>query len=254
MKRTKWSLSAALIVILIVSCAVPLALAAGRRKGNDRILSRITFIHYRRGYAKPPWAGGGDKGAKEDQGYYDYIARGAKWKAMENFFVNPANLSGLDENFVADTVSDGMTEWETASGTADLTIFGLLFINYQADYNNGDLDDFNTISFGGGSDPNIIAVTTVWGYFSGPPNSREIIEADILFNEAYFAFGNADLDSTVMDLLSIATHEIGHCTGMDDLYLADASLETMYGYSEYGETIKRDLYTGDITGITKLYK
>jgi len=34
---------------------------------------------------------------------------------------------------------------------------------------------------------------------------------------------------------------------------ADAAKETMYGYSDYGEMTKRDLYTGNKAGITALY-
>jgi len=41
--------------------------------------------------------------------------------------------------------------------------------------------------------------------------------------------------------------------GLDDLYELDASEETMYGYSTYGETKKRTLYIGDKEGIKKLY-
>ena len=51
----------------------------------------------------------------------------------------------------------------------------------------------------------------------------------------------------------IETHELGHGAGLDDIYQSPAYQETMYGYSSLGETIKRDLYTGDKTGITKLY-
>ena len=54
-----------------------------------------------------------------------------------------------------------------------------------------------------------------------------------------------------MDLQNIATHEFGHAAGLDDYYQCD--LETMYGYSYYGDIEKRDLYDGDIAGIQKLY-
>jgi hypothetical protein len=152
-------------------------------------------------------------------------------------------------------MAQGMAEWETVSSTGSLAIFGTLTVDNQASYNDGALDGDNTLSFGTYPDSSVIAITTVWGYFGGPPSSREIIEADILFNDGYFAFGDADVEGAqVMDLLNIAVHEIGHSAGMGDLYESGASLESMYGFSEYGETIKRDLYTGDKTGITKLYQ
>ena len=56
-----------------------------------------------------------------------------------------------------------------------------------------------------------------------------------------------------MDLQNIATHELGHSAGMGDLYSGSCSTQTMFGYSGYGEIIKRDLATGDIQGIRKLY-
>jgi hypothetical protein len=66
-------------------------------------------------------------------------------------------------------------------------------------------------------------------------------------------WGDAALSPEVMDIQNIATHELGHCAGMGDVYEGLAAEETMYGYSENGELKKRDLYTGDIAGITKLY-
>jgi len=56
-----------------------------------------------------------------------------------------------------------------------------------------------------------------------------------------------------MDLQNIATHELGHGVGLGDLYITACSEETMYGYSNYGETKKRTLNAGDIMGIQKLY-
>ena len=103
------------------------------------------------------------------------------------------------------------------------------------------------------NNPDVIAVATVWGYFTGPPSQREIVEAHILMNDD-FIWGDATTDLTLMDVQNIVTHELGHCAGMGDVYQLDASEETMYGYSTEGETKKRDLYNGDITGITKLYK
>jgi hypothetical protein len=56
-----------------------------------------------------------------------------------------------------------------------------------------------------------------------------------------------------MDLQNIATHELGHGVGLGDLDDSDNSEKTMYGYSTWGETKKRTLDLGDITGIKVLY-
>lgn len=209
-------------------------------------LTKITFIHYRKGYAKPPWAGGG-KGKGEK--CYDFIAKGAKWKTLESYSINPTNSDDMPQNFVKDAINAGVAEWEEYGGE----IFGEGNVDYNASYNNGDYDEMNTTSFGPYEDNRVIAVATVWGYFRGPPGSRELVEWDILFNE-YYAWGDGEANPDLMDLQNITTHELGHSAGMDDLYETSCNLETMYGWSTKGETIKRDLNTGDIKGIQELYK
>ncbi|HUU42957.1 MAG TPA: matrixin family metalloprotease, partial [Planctomycetota bacterium] len=121
-------------------------------------------------------------------------------------------------------------------------------------YQGGAYRGYNTISFGINSDSRVIAVTRVWGYFSGKPSTREIIEAHIQMNDSY-VWGDvvAADDSTLMDVLNILMHEVGHAAGMGDLYDTTAAEETMYGYSTEGEIKKRDLFKGDEAGITKLY-
>lgn len=238
---------------IILTLVHPLPAAPGG-KGKDRILSKITFIHFRKGHAKPPWAGGG-KDDKGEEGFYDYIARGTKWKVTEDIRLNPIcgeNLDGSLDGLITDAVLAGLDEWETP-GEASLTIFGDLIIDDNVSYDGGAYRGCNTLSFGGYSNPGVIAVTTVWGYFTGPPPGREIIEAHILMNDD-FEWGNAAIDDYLMDIQNIVTHELGHWAGMGDVYELAAGEETMYGYSGEGETKKRDLYYGDITGITGLYK
>jgi len=245
--KKPYGLLTVVLLAAIVSAALLPAEGAPNRVGRGPLM-RITFIHYKRGHAKPPWAVGPDK-TKDDDGDYTYLSKGAKWRTLEDFVVNPSNSQGLPADFVVENVAAGMDEWETYGGA----IFGQLYVDYSASFNNGDLDGVNSVSFGQYDEAGVIAVTNVWGYFTGPPKSREIIEADILFDED-FTWGDGELNPALMDLLNIAVHEIGHAAGMGDLYDSDANLESMYGYSTEGEIIKRDLYTGDITGITKLYQ
>ena len=40
-------------------------------------------------------------------------------------------------------------------------------------YNDDELQNNNTISFGTIDTPGVIAVALVWGYFGGPPSQRE---------------------------------------------------------------------------------
>jgi hypothetical protein len=112
----------------------------------------------------------------------------------------------------------------------------------------GIYDHKNSLVFGDYvADNNIIAQTTTWYTLRG----RQIVEYDITF-ETDFAWGDAISDQTKMDLQNIATHEIGHGIGLADLYNS-CTEETMYGYSGYGETKKRDLNSGDIVGLQRMY-
>ncbi len=236
-------------LLMLFAWVLPVFAQVSRPRGlEDRgPLTRITFIHYRNSHAKPPWAGGGN--GKGESKCYDFLARGAQWRSAEPYFVNPTNEDGMAPAFVESAVTAGVSAWEAYGGE----VFGEGALDTSANYNGGDLDGVNTTSFGSYSDNGVIAVTTVWGYFSGPPRTRELVEWDMLFNE-YFTWGDADANQTLMDLQNIATHELGHSAGLGDLYETSCSSETMYGYSSEGETIKRDLNTGDITGIQELYR
>jgi len=208
-------------------------------------LTKITFIHHKKGYAKPPWAGNGkDKGGPA---CYGFLAKDAKWKIAENYIINTTN-SDLAESFVNQAFDASVTEWENYGGN----IFGDRLNDLTADFNFNSLDNQNVVVFDAYPNPDVIAVTSIWGYFYGNPKTRELVEWDMLFN-TYFNWGDANLDPVLMDLQNIATHELGHSAGLDDLYETSCSLETMYGYSIEGEILKRNLNLGDITGIQKLY-
>ncbi len=112
----------------------------------------------------------------------------------------------------------------------------------------GKYDGKNSIVFGYYLYPGVIAVTSTW-YYS---NTGQILEFDMLLNSAY-RWGDATVTPGVMDLQNIATHELGHSIGMNDIYDGACDNVTMYGYSNYGDTNKRTLETADITGLLTLY-
>ena len=246
----KKSICLALAIVIVGTIFVSAYLASAappQGKGNDRILEKRTFIHYRKGHAKPPWAGGGKD---KDDGYYSFLSKGARWKVKEDYRLNPWNNEEAPDIDLA--VALGMDAWETAPGVS-FDIFGDIIEDYGVSYDGGAYREYNTISFGSYGNSDVIGVATVWGYFSGPPSQRKIIEAHILLNDD-FVWGDATLDDTLMDVQNIITHELGHCAGMGDLYEPAAGEETMYGYSGEGEIKKRDLYIGDKAGIAKLYQ
>jgi len=93
----------------------------------------------------------------------------------------------------------------------------------------------------------VIAVTIMW-YNTA---TKTMVEFDMVFDTDYA--WSISGEAGKMDLQNIATHELGHGAGLSDLYSNAAYQETMYGYSDFGEVSKRDLYAGDIQGITRLY-
>jgi hypothetical protein len=211
-------------------------------------LERIVFIHYKKGFAKPPWAGGGEK----EPTCYGFLDKWAKWKELPvSYVIDPQNPQGLDEGFVVQAIFAGAEEWDFWTG-AELfnDNYGIV---YDGSWDSDAPDGRNELVFGDYPKEGVIAVTVVWGYFSGPPSTRKIVEFDVLF-DTDFTWGDATLDPTVMDLQNIATHEIGHGVGLADIYDTSCSVVTMYGYSDYGETQKRTLEPPDITGIQELYQ
>lgn len=231
---------------LIVSAFVPIVATAlaGKPDNVPPPLEKKVFIHYRKGYGKPDGTPG--KGPKKgEDGHYKLLGKGIKWKTLPVSYVIDDELA-----FFATAIYASAEEWDTYTSSE------LFSDNYQI-VTDGSWDDEvrdgrNELVLGDYEAPGVIAVCIIWGYFSGPPPYRKIVEFDILFDIDYI-WGDATLDPTVMDIQNIATHEFGHGIGLDDLYDSSASEETMYGYSQYGETKKRTLYIGDKAGLHELY-
>lgn len=253
MKKTLFLLAS----FIFISVLVLPEIVDAKVKLDKGPLTKKVFIHYKKPRGKPDNPGKKPKPPKEDEGSYTYIARGMKWKVAEDYIFNP---DGAPE-FSSGAISDAMATWD---GEVSFDIFGSLedvvgaTVNEDVDDENviifADLNDFTWLNIG---DPSgVIAVTLVWGFYNAPPRFREIVEVDMIFNTGgEWDWGHAvEEGDPVMDVLNIAVHEIGHAAGMGDLYDTTASLETMYGYSSTGEIIKRDLYIGDIAGITNLYR
>lgn len=233
----------ALLIVTILLMMIPLAAA-----NSTPPLSKIVFVYKKEGFAKPPWAGGG-KG-KTSEGY-ELLGKGVKWKELPaTYYIDPDNDNGLTVEFVTKAIYDSAEEWD-AHTSAEL--FNDIYTVIDDGTWDSDVPDGrNELLFGDYPEPGVIAVTVVWGYFIGKPSTRKIIEFDILF-DTDFTWGDATVESTVMDLQNIATHELGHGVGLADLYDDQWSEQTMYGYATYGETKKRTLESGDIAGIQALY-
>ena len=196
-----------------------------------------------------PGNGGGDSGTSS---CYGFIAKGTKWKVNENYIVDTSNIDSLEDSYIRNNLDLDIQKWEDAAsyniignevaGIVDIADVGVT------------TDGKNEIFFADISGTNTIGLTIVWGIFGGPLSGRQIVEVDQIYNDFDFDWTqDALIETTKMDFESIATHELGHTMGMDDLYTSTCSQMTMYGYGSEGETYARTLEDGDINGISRLY-
>ena len=178
-----------------------------------------------------------------------------KWRSTATIEVNPTN-SHLASQSVLDTITVSAEEWDDGaySGwggvTPNLFQVNTAFSSKTYDdlaWTSDKLDGTNTLVWGNYPTSGVIAVTIMWYYTA----TKTMVEFDMVFDTDY-AWSTSG-EAGKMDLQNIATHELGHGAGLSDLYSNAAYKETMYGYSDFGDIGKRDLYTGDIQGITRLY-
>lgn len=224
--------------------------------GSGKVVEGYAIIRYRDSYAKPPWAGGNKPGGGTK--CYGHLSKNAKWKSLELWLVNPDNASGLSSGFVFNNLTDDIDKWEDAAdGVMDGTIIEIIgsgssvSTTLVADFTSPDGD--NEVYFADVAQSGAIAITVVWGIFSGPPPQRELLEWDQVYDDVDYNWSSSG-QSGMMDFENIATHELGHSIGMADLYETTCSEVTMYGYADYGETNKSTLEADDITGVFKLYE
>jgi hypothetical protein len=217
------------------------------RDVDGTVVHGFAFIHYRKAFARPDKLAG-SKPAKASP-CYAFMASGAKWKgAPEPFVFDMA--SGTDAGVCLTQIETAISTWEAAA-QRDILGNGSLGVVFPDQLNapNGQ----NEVMFGHLDDSGVIAMTQVWGVWDGPPAGRQLVEWDMVFGIGWAWWNGVDPKPfTFTDFLSIATHEIGHAMGLD--HPSDTCTEeTMYAYSGWSETKKRDLNAGDIAGIQKLY-
>ncbi|MFN7088328.1 MAG: matrixin family metalloprotease [Candidatus Paceibacteria bacterium] len=229
-----------------------ISLGAGIDPESGQLVEGYAFIHYKDKKAKPPTAGkvGGAK-------CYGFLSKGAKWNWTEPWVVNAANSRGLAEAFVLGNLAGNIAKWEDAADgaldgiTVDILGEGSATTSVLvADTETP--DGQNEVYFADISSPGAIAVTIIWGIFSGPPSGRKLVEWDQVYDDFDHDWSSSG-EAGKMDFENIATHELGHSVGMDDVYEVACSEVTMYGYADYGETKKRTLEVPDIVGVSTLY-
>jgi hypothetical protein len=238
----------------------------GVSNSHGKWVQGYAIVHYKKGFGKPGVVCGNgvcepgenvnkcpaDCGGSADEGSdcYGFLSRGAKWKTVEPYVMNPSNIHNLSPSFLTSNMDFNIEKWEDAAGVDILGLGSSTNQVLEADMDSP--DDMNEVYFGSISDAGAIAVTVVWGVFYGPPGRRELVEWDQIYDQFDYAWSDSG-EQGMMDFENIATHELGHSVGMGDLYDFGCSEQTMYGYAGYGETNKRTLEAGDITGISSLY-
>jgi len=228
------------VVLALSGVAVAIS-NQGAEKSKAPDLEKIEFIHYKKDFAKPEAA----KAPKPPSCYKFLTGSKVRWTALPvSYVINLTNTQELTQDFITNAVFNSAETWDGAISKELMN--DAYTVNYTAAY--GVQDDKNAIVFGNYPTKGVIAVTTVWYN----PATKSIVEFDIEFDTDW-SWGDATINSSVMDLQNIATHELGHGVGLADIYSSTCSAVTMYGYSDYGETQKRTLETPDITGLQTLY-
>src|SRR3989344_7895674 len=218
---------------------------------SGKVVQGYAIYKYKDGYAKGgiPGAPGGGSGTSS---CYTFLAKDAKWKGTpESYIVDTNNSDGLSDSYVRNNIAFDIQKWEDASS---YNILGNEIVGVVDGADTSSTDGKNEVYFADVGSDGAIAVTIVWGIFYGPPQGRELVEWDQVYDDVDFDWTeDALIDSSKMDFESIATHELGHSVGLGDLYNSACSEMTMYGYGSEGETKARTLEDGDINGISKLY-
>lgn len=188
---------------------------------------------------------------------FDFLAKNAKWKTVEPWFINTENQSNLDSNFIINNLTSNIEKWEDAANgvindylSTDILGDGII-TPFPLEADTTSPDGKNEVYFANIANEGVIGITIVWGVFDGNPSNRVLVEWDQVYDDFDFNW-SATGENNKMDFENIATHELGHSIGMghpDD----SCTEETMYRYSTLGETKKRDLDNGDIAGTDKLY-
>lgn len=238
--------------------ALVIDLGDARDPASGNLVHGYAIVHYREGLGRPAGVGNGSRRGGGTNSCYGFLASGAKWKTVEPWIMNPSNTRGLNPVTVFNAEAGDISKWEDA---ADGVVGSGAGVNIVGDgvTTNATLtadtvapDGQNEVYFANVSSQGAIAVTIVWGIFGGPPSQRKLVEWDQVFDDTDYDWSLAG-EPNKMDFENISTHELGHSVGLADLYQSGCAQQTMYGYANFGETNKRTLESGDITGVSTLY-
>ena len=249
LRNSRIGIAGALILALAFSVVMVGARPLDAPGTGPPDIVKVVHIHYKGDSAKPPGTPGGGKKDNGDDGGKTCFFKDERraWAVPEGgveYLVNPT-LAGITPADVVSAVTKAYIAWETAEPNANSTFAGTdtgLVSSSLRDKRDG----INAVTFEDLSQfgSNAIAVAVTW--FNRA--TKQIVEVDVTGNTKYaWSVGG---EANRMDIWNIVAHEAGHFWGLGHV---DESQHTMYTYSSYGETDKRDLFCGDIEGIDKKY-
>jgi hypothetical protein len=233
----------ALAFIVTFLATIPLVFAETPQNNKSDLIKVVYELKVNVNDVKP--SGGGSSGA----GLYTLIAKG--------LYNHPADLyykASSEDNTFYLAIQNSIIEYNKYHTLFTGTITLDDAINVDANTVTNPVDGKNELLFDNLGDSGTIAQTTAWI----SRGSRLIVDFDIVFNTYYDWDNPGDTSNTayavsLMDTQSIVTHELGHGVGLGDLYKTSAFWQTMYGFSDFGQTWKRTLEAGDIAGLKALY-
>jgi hypothetical protein len=105
--------------------------------------------------------------------------------------------------------------------------------------------------------PQVVLATTIWD--NDPEDVKKILTADIRFNSNYYVIGNAlkavaDRNREVVDMQTLALHELGHLLGLTHIPGNVDSESVMSSTVFIGEGLtNRKLSKGDLERVQRIY-
>ncbi len=162
-----------------------------------------------------------------------------------NYYLNSASApTSVGSANVTTLAANAFNTWQ--SQTAPVVTFNKAG---ESTKSRKALDNINLITWGRTSG-SALAVATTWYYTA----TNEVAETDIIFNKKFpWGWSTNTCNSNYYDAQNILTHEVGHWTGLEDMYDASYADNTMYGYGAKGEIKKDSLSSGDISAVTTLH-
>ncbi|MBS3106028.1 hypothetical protein J4234_07300 [Candidatus Woesearchaeota archaeon] len=143
---------------------------------DGEVLQGYMFIDYKKEFSHKPGHGGATTST-----CFAFLSKGARWKNTEPYVLDTANSDGMNDSFVDIVTEVSLNAWDSQ---VPFEIFGNR--NTSSVVDGADTvapDNKNEIFFGSIAEPGAIAVTTVWGIFSGPPGGRKLVEFDAVFDD-----------------------------------------------------------------------